>query len=44
MKSGIDDRNRCHLLYVEFSLNQRRFVVAVVKCLGTDYFWDTVYT
>jgi len=43
MKLGVDDRNKCRVVYVKFHLNRCRFVVAVAKCLGGSLFWDTVY-
>ena len=43
MKLGVDDRNKCRLVFVKVHLNRCRFAVTTVaKCLGGSLFWDTV--
>jgi len=36
MKLGVDDRNKCRLVYVKFHFNRCRFAVAVAECLDRD--------
>jgi len=43
MKFGVNDRNRCHLVYVKFHLNRCRLAVALAKCLGAHFLGHSVH-